>query len=251
VTVSPDTRVQLCGRLVARVDGREVQDELPGRQGRLLFAYLVLNRTRPARRDELVDALWPDGPPAAPEVALRSLLSKLRGVLPDQAVDGRDSIRLRLAGDAFVDVEAAAAAIHRAESALARGDPGAAWGPAQVALLTARRELLPDDDAPWIAEHRRELGELHVRALEAYGRACLGVGGTELPAAERAGRALVRLAPYRERAHELLIEALAGQGNLAEALRSYEALRERLRDDLGIAPGAELRELHARLLETA
>ena len=34
------TRIQLCGRVVATVDGRRVDGELPGRQGRLLFAYL-------------------------------------------------------------------------------------------------------------------------------------------------------------------------------------------------------------------
>ncbi len=33
--------VQLCGRLVAELDGHRVEDELPSRQGRLLFAYLV------------------------------------------------------------------------------------------------------------------------------------------------------------------------------------------------------------------
>jgi DNA-binding SARP family transcriptional activator len=43
---------------------------------------------------------------------------------------------------------------------------------------------------------------------------------------------------------------LAARGNPAEALRVYEALRERLRDDLGIAPAPRLRELQAQLLRT-
>ena len=38
--------VGLCGQLSVRVDDRDVVPELPGRQGRLLLAYLVVNRAR-------------------------------------------------------------------------------------------------------------------------------------------------------------------------------------------------------------
>ena len=82
------------------------------------------------------------------------------------------------------------------------------------------------------------------------GRACLGVGGAERAAAVRAGRDLVGYAPLRESGYRLLIEALDASGNRAEALLAYEALRLRLREDLGISPGAELRDLHARLLHS-
>ena len=44
------------------------------------------------------------------------------------------------------------------------------------------------------------------------------------------------------------MEALAGRGNVAEALRAYEELRVLLRDELGTAPGAEVQALHRRLL---
>jgi DNA-binding SARP family transcriptional activator len=55
------TRIRLCGRLEVEIDGRQVQDGLRGRRGRALLAFLVLNRARPARREELVGALWPEG----------------------------------------------------------------------------------------------------------------------------------------------------------------------------------------------
>ena len=174
-------------RLIARVEGRRVHDRLPGRQGRLLFAYLVLNRTRPARRDELIDALWPDDVPAAPDIALRALLSKLRAVCGDGVLDGRQTVRLSLSPAAFVDVEAARAAIHRAESALARDAAGEAWGPAQVALFTARRSFLTEEEAPWIDRAATRARRAQRARSETYGAACLRLGGTELPAAERAG----------------------------------------------------------------
>lgn len=60
-------RIQLCGTLAIEVDGERLEDKLPGRQGRLLLTYLVAHRLRLIRRDELIDALWPDHPPAATE----------------------------------------------------------------------------------------------------------------------------------------------------------------------------------------
>ena len=58
----------------------------------------------------------------------------------------------------------------------------------------------------------------------------------------------MKLSPFREAGYGLLMEALAAQGNTAEALQVYDALRCRLRDELGTAPSAELQALHQRLL---
>ena len=241
-------RIQLCGTLAVEIGGRRIDHELPGRQGRLLLAYLVLRRLRPVRRDELVDALWPRTPPAAADTALRALISKLRRLLPEGMLDGRSELRLDLPRDAFVDLEDARQAIHRAESALAQGFWHRAWGASLGPMFTARRGFLPDEDAEWIRDVRGELEALHLRALECYAQACLGVGGTELAAAERAGRELTRLAPYRESGHRHLMRALAARGNTAEALRAYEELRTLLRHELGIVPCAETLRLHEELL---
>ena len=241
-------RIQLCGTLAVEIDGRRIDHELPGRQGRLLLAFLVLHRLRAVRRDELIDALWPSMPPAAADTALRALISKLRRLLPEGMLDGRAELRLRLPTGAFVDLEDAREAIHRAESALAQLQWHRAWGASLGPLFTARRGFLSDEDAEWIRETRRELDSLYLRALECYGQACLGVGGTELAAAERSGRELVRLAPYRESGYRHLMRALAARGNTAEALRAYEQLRRLLREELGVAPCAETLELHAELL---
>jgi hypothetical protein len=47
---------------------------------------------------------------------------------------------------------------------------------------------------------------------------------------------LTELAPYRETGYQLLMQALAGRGNVAEALRACEQLRLLLREELGITP---------------
>lgn len=243
-----ETRIQLCGRLKADVEGRHVTPALRGRQGRVLLAYLVLNRGRPVSRDELISALWPQRPPADPAAALRTQLSRLRSALGTQAVAGRDAVELRLSDATWVDVEAAEAAIQAAEAAIAESEWKQAWAHANVALNISSRPFLAGFDAPWVEEVRRELAELQSRARESIARAGIGLGGSELAGAERSARELVRTSPFRESGYVLLMRALVASGNTAEALRAYERLRHVLREELGTAPGAEIQALHRRLL---
>jgi DNA-binding SARP family transcriptional activator len=240
-----ETRIQLCGPLVARVDGRRVERELPGRQGRLLLACLVLERRHRMTRDALASVLWGEEPPDAVDSALSALLSKLRRVL---TVEGRSDVRLLLPPDAWVDVEVATAALHRAESAVARGDWEAAWGPARVAHHVCERRFLPGDTSEWAAAHRRRLDAVLVRGLELGGEASLRIGGSELDTAERAARRLVELTPLRESGTRLLMSVLQRRGNRAEALVAYDTLRTRLLEELGVGPSAETAALHRRLI---
>ena len=191
-------RIQVCGTLAVECDGQRLEDRLPGRQGRLLFTYLVVSRHRQVSRDELAEALWREPDPAAIDARLNPLLSKMRRVFGPDAVDGRSAIRLCLPA-AWVDLEAAAEAIHRAESSIAQQDWTRAWGPALTAMFVAERGFLAGEDAPWIDEVRHQLTEIRLRALECYAAAALGLGGTELTAAVRAGRQLTRLAPELRR----------------------------------------------------
>ena len=207
---SHPVRIQICGPLAVERDGQRLDARLPGRQGRLLFTYLVVNRHRYIPRDELAEALWREPDPAAIDARLNPLLSKLRRVFGADAMDGRSALRLCLR-DAWVDLEAAVEAIHRAESSVTQQDWPRAWGPALTALFVAERDFLPGEDAPWIDEIRHQLTELRLRALECYAAAGLGIGGTELAGAVRAGRQLTRLAPLRESGYRYLMQALAAR----------------------------------------
>lgn len=240
--------IQLCGRYIVEVDGKRIDPALPGRQGRLLFAYLVLHRDQPLDRHELVDAVWPVELPGDPADALAALLSKVRAALGGPWLAGRSELVLTLPPDADVDVERAVTAAHRAESACAQGDWPRAWSASLTAQMVTHRRLLTGCEAPWIEEWRRTLAELLEHSLQCYASACLGIGGTELWGAERAARELVRLAPLRETGYELLMRALEAQGDVAEALLVYDDLRQRLRDQLGVAPAERVQAVHRRLL---
>jgi SARP family transcriptional regulator, regulator of embCAB operon len=240
-------RIQLCGPLAVERDGERFENRLPGRQGRLLFAYLVINRHRPVPRDQLAEALWREPDPAAVDARLNPLLSKLRRVFGPDAIVGRYTLRLCLP-DVWVDLEAAVEAIHRAESAVAQEEWARAWGPVLSALFVAERDFLPGEDAPWIDDVRHQLVVVHLRALEAYAATELGIGGTELDGAVRAGRQLIQVAPLRERGYRYLMQALAAQDNLAEALHVYAQLCDCLRDQLGASPSPATRALYEQLL---
>ncbi|HEX6254237.1 MAG TPA: BTAD domain-containing putative transcriptional regulator [Euzebyales bacterium] len=244
-------RIQLCGRYVADIDGSRVEQALPGRKGRILFAYLALKRGRPSPRDELLVAGWGDDHPAEAASALNVALSKLRRSLGADRLHGRAEIELRLPPATFVDAEAALEGAHRAESYIAEGQWAQAWGPAGIAYHVATRPFLMGLEAPWIDAWRRRLEEVRLRGLECFAAASLGLGGPALAQAEERARMLTELAPYRESGHCLLMEALERRGNVAEALRAYERLRVLLRDELGIAPSPVVQTVHRRLLRTA
>ena len=245
------TRIQLCGKLVVVLDGRRVEHALPSRQGRLLFAHLAVHRRRPVSRAALVEALWPGGAPDAADRALSALLSKLRTALGPDSIGGRERPQLLLPVDAYVDLEAASDRLHEAETAVALGDWQRAWAPARAALHTSERGFLTGEDAPWIDAVRRDLEDIRLRAHDAVAAVALGLGGPELSAAERSGRALTEAAPFRESGYVHLMRALATQGNVAEALRVHDTLRCLLRDELGIAPSPAVQDLHRELLGPA
>ena len=243
------TRIQLCGRYVVVIDGSRVEDKLPGRRGRVVFAYLVLHRGRPVTREDLLVAGWGEDVSAETGSALSVLLSKFRKGLGADLLHGRTEVELVLPAAVFVDAEAAQEGAHRAESAIAQRQWAQAWGPAGIAYHIATRPFLIGLDAPWIDEWRRRLEDVRLRGLECFAAAGLGLGGPALAQAEERARLLIELAPFRETGHRILIEALERRGNVAEALRAYEQLRRLLRDELGIYPNPSLQAIHSRLLQ--
>ena len=239
-------RVRLCGGLAVEHDGTRLDERLPSRQARLLFALLVLERGHALSREAIADALWPDAAPPSRDSSIRSLLSGVRRVFGPDSVAGRESLRLVLPAGTTVDVEEAEASVRQAEDAFARGDCAEAQRAARRAVELTADELLAGLRAPWIDERRATLDELSLRALEIEARAALDAG--RAPEAERAARRLVERARYRESAHALLMQALAAGGNVGEATLAYDRLRTLLRGELGTAPAPSIVALHDRLL---
>src|SRR5437763_317618 len=117
-------------RLAVEADGATLDEQrFPGRQGRIVFAYLAAQSGRPVPRDELAELLWGDDPPSTWEKALRVLMTKLRALLVECGIDGSTALtsafgcyKLTLPPDTWIDFDAAAEAVARAEDAVAGGD---------------------------------------------------------------------------------------------------------------------------------
>lgn len=256
---TPRLRLYLAGPLCVEWDDTvRTERDLPGRQGRRLLAYLVCERSRAVPHDAIAEVLWPGDPPGSWEASLKALVSKLRsfatglapgGVRPLGVRAQSGCYQLELPRDAWVDVEAARAALDEAEGALRRGHAAEAWGPSNVAIAIASRGFLPGEDGPWVDARRRDLERLLVRALDAYSEVALAVGQPALAidAAERA----TLLEPLREPSWRALMRGHAAAGSRAEAVSAFHRLRGLLREELGVPPSAETDALFTRLLRGA
>ena len=247
-------RVFLAGRVAIECDGVVIDDgRFPGRQGRLLFAYLVAEQNRPVRRDELAEALWGDAAPATWEKALSVLVSKIRALLGDCGIDGSRSLtsafgcyKVTLPADSWIDVVAADDAAAAAACALADGKLGEALANASAAAAIARGTFVPGEEGPWVAERRAELQAVLARALVCLAQTHRRAG--DAASAVRAAEELVLLEPFRDSGYRLLMEAQAAAGNDAEALRTYERCRTLLAEELGAFPSAETEAVYLELL---
>jgi YVTN family beta-propeller protein len=248
-------KVFLTGRVAVETDGAVIDEaQLGGRQGRLLFAYLVAERSRAVPRDELAEALWGETPPATSDKALTVLASKLRGALADAGLDGRELLtaafgcyRLDLPEGTWVDLFAAASSAEDAEEALAAGEVDQARAAAESAESLARRPFLPGEDGTWVEQKRRDLADIRERALSVLADACLRSGAAR--AAAKWAEGLIALSPFREAGYRRLMEAHVVAGNNGEALRVYEQCRQLLAEELGAYPSPETDSIYRALLE--
>lgn len=250
-------RIYLTGAVVLeRADHLVTESDLPGRQGRLAFVFLVANRSRPITRGELADVVWPNQTPSRMEQALDAILSKLRGALkkaglvPSEAtIQARSNvIGIRVPAETWVDIEEAANAIDEAEGALRMGDAKQAWGFANVAVSIARRPFLPDHDAPWIEARRSALRSLLTRGLQCLATA--SDSGHQASLAIQYTLELVDIEPFRETAYQQLMRLYAAGGNKAEALRVYERCRRLLDAELGTSPSPQTEATFMQILQT-
>ena len=248
-------RIYLTGRVDVEVDGTLVEPRrFPGRQGRRAFAYLALQRSRPTPRDELARAVWPHEPPAAWDVALSALISKLRSMLNVAARGGAlatisssfGCYQLHVPLDAWIDVEAAARAIDDAEGVLRSGETRAAFSSAAAASAICRRPFLPGEDGEWIEQQRTRMAAIRYRALGCLVEIWLATDAPQL-AIQSAGE-MIELEPFRETGYLSLMRGLAAHGDRAEAIRVYGRWREMLADELGADPSPVIERYFLELL---
>jgi DNA-binding SARP family transcriptional activator len=246
MNVASRLRIYVCGRLGIEHPGGLVREaELPGRQGRRLWAYLVLNRRRPIARDELANAIWGDDIPDAWAASLNALVSRLRATLrrirvgePRLAIQGEvGRYVLEAPDDAYVDLERGWRALLRAEAALRAADHATAAVETLIARTIAGRGFLAGEEGGWIEAHRRGLIDTLIQATELGADVELRSGRPQ--EAQRIARELLTLDPLRESGYRLLMRVLAAEGNGAQAVRVMDECRRVLQREGGLEPSPE------------
>jgi DNA-binding SARP family transcriptional activator len=223
----PIHQLRLLNAFEAVCDGEPV--DLPdGAQGVVAFVAL---RRRPVRREYAAGMLWLDASDERAAANLRSMLWRIQKAMPGllEANGGR----LRLAPDVQVDLQDAEQLAQRLLTA------GPSDERPDLRLLAA--DLLPDWYDEWIVLERERFRQLRLSALEELCDRRTSAG--RLGEALELGLLSVAGEPLRESAHRALIRVHLAAGNAVEALRQYGVCRRLLRDQLGIEPTQQLREL--------
>ena len=228
-------RLRLLGELNIEVDGEPVEPPT-SRRARAVLAWLALEPGLHSR-SRLAARFWPDVLDESARTSLRSALSALRRSLGERSerylIAGRDEVGL--AGEERVWTDVAEFERLVAEDRL------------EEALKLCRGELLAGLDDDWAYERRDEHRE---RVADVLARlAAAGERDGDLAAAVAYSRRQAALDPFAEEPQRELMRRLAASGDRAAAVRTYERLSHRLRDELRIAPSRATRELVEALRE--
>ena len=224
---------------------------LPGGRGRALLALLILNVGKVVSTERLIDDLWGETVPPTVQTALHGLVSDLRKRLEPTRTKGEAPAALRTAPPGYrLAVEPSCVDANRFRWLLEEARAGEAAERAvtlREALGLWRGPALADFTyEPFAQREIATLEELRLEAIEHRVDADMAVGpGSELVAELEA---LVAEHPFRERLRGQLMLALYRTGRQAEALEVYRDARRTLVEELGIEPGAALRQLEQAIL---
>jgi DNA-binding SARP family transcriptional activator/pimeloyl-ACP methyl ester carboxylesterase len=243
---------RILGPLEVLLDGAPLDLGTP-RQRALLVA-LLLRHNRVVPTDQLLDELWGEEPSSGARHSLQVHIANLRKAIEPNA--GRGEARVIV-----TKTPGYAIMIDAEDLDAARFERLAAETRVLEKSEAARRErLLREALGLWRGDALADIGfdEFAVREAARLAEARI-VATEDLIDAELELRRHATLVgdieklvgdyPLRERLWAQLMLALYRSGRQAEALRAYERVRATLRDELGVEPSRELRDLNMAMLE--
>ncbi len=221
----------------------------PGRQ-EIVLGALVLDLNRVVQTSYLVDALWPNDPPKTARTQVQICVSRLRKALSNGKIDATIETRaggyiLKAPEDA-TDVGTFRRLVTQAHAMARDGLTVAAVDTLRPAIGLWRGRCLAGLPSEVLAGWAAQLDESRLEAVETCMRLELELGRHERLVGEL--RQLVANHPLRERLREYLMVALHRSGRQAEALDVYHQGRAMFTEELGLAPGRELRHLAQAIL---
>ncbi|MQA15090.1 MAG: AAA family ATPase [Pseudonocardiaceae bacterium] len=226
------------GRFSLAVDGCEVDLSALRPRARAALRLLALHAGRAVHEEVLLDALWPDLPPAAGKRNLQVTISSVRAVLEPGRSRGAPSMLQRrgeaylldLPDDADADILTFSRSLARSRAASSPAQAGAAL---RAALAACDGELLPEDGpAEWVVPERERLRAGLAEAATSLAGLALADG--DAAGAAQAAQTAIRADGFHDAAWRLLIEACEQAGDLAAAHRARHGYQAALAE-LGCA----------------
>lgn len=241
----------ILGPVELTVDG--VPQPIGGPKQRAVLAYLVLHANHPVSVDAIAAAVWEDRPPSDARTSLHTIASNLRKPLRDNGLDARSilaqigsSYRVATASEAS-DAQRFTARRQRGLRALESGRFAEASELLSGALDQWRGPALADLRGTTFADTYAEaLEDDRLTVLQA--RAAADIARGKAAAVVSEFTVLAGHHPLREGVWAQLIAALYADGRQSEALEAVRRLRATLAGELGVDPGAEIRDLEQRIL---
>ena len=228
--------VAVLGPLEVTRDGQRVP--VPGGKTSELVVRLALEAGALVGADRLVDDLWSAGGRSARRNTLQSKVAMLRRAFGDPSViESRDGGYALAVEPSDVDAIAALGVVATASGLLEAGDDRGAADLCASTLLLYRGDVLQAaGDGEWVDPHRARLEEARMQLLEIQFTARLRLGDV----ADVIGdlEAAVATYPFQESLWELLITALYRAGRQADALATYQRVRNQLAERARARPPA-------------
>ena len=226
---------------------------IPGVRERTALAALLLRAGHVVSVPDLIDAIWPDDPPATARQQVQTAMSVLRRAVGDarRPAAGRRILTrppgyLLLVNPGELDVDLFEAGVALARADQRRGRPGAAADRMSAALAHWRGPAFDGLGSSVVRAAASALDERRLTTIEEYAEAALSAGRNAAVVAELTS--LVAAHPLRERLRRALMLALCRVGRAAEALAVYRDGRRLLARELGVEPSEPLQALERSIL---
>lgn len=241
-------RVECFGTFRLFAGGEEVPLSHWGRaQVRGILQYLLLQPGFAAPREVILETFWPEEEPSRSRARLRVALNRLRQALRQLGCaleTGTDIIRLAGGTIGWIDLMLFRERLAAAKR-LAREYPETALECCRAGYLLYRGELFADASWPRLEAYRAQVYRELVELLQLWQATALRAGRTE--EAIHALEGLLTVDPGDEEAARQLIGLLLRVGRRGDAVRRYRELVQWLKEELGLDPAPETRELMRQL----
>lgn len=218
------------------------------RRARDIFCCIATSKHRRIAKDVLIDMFWPDGDPATVEKNFHPTISHIRKALNSRQAfkqnflvfrDGAYQLNPELSY--FIDAEEFDRFVADAEAAKREKDSERLRASLEGAHALYRGEFMPGVYENWADERRNYYSEQFARVTGALAK--LSLAERRFTDALRYAGESLKLDPYREDMHRLIIKLHAAQGKIPAAKKHFEDMRQLLKTDLGVEPSAETKRL--------